>query len=480
MGTVATSYLSKTLSASNRKTWTFSTWLKSPSYIADSQVIWANSYSASSSNYAYIALRETHQLEIQGVIGGGSPKVNILTSRKLFDTTSWYHLVIRMDTTQGTASDRVRIYINGVQETSFDTNVIPNQNQDLGWQMNVEHRLGNFAGLNRNFYGLLGHTHFADGQSLAPTVFGATDSTTNEWKPDLSPSVTYGTNGFFLKYENASNFGVDSSGQSNNMATSGTFTQDTDTPSNNFMILDRNQGYGAGVDGSAELDHSGTAFLGTSTSARGANGTMMISDGKWYAEFKPQSDRTTADATTISIYKNGTHASRRWRNEGANAIVGKETGSNGCEGITYQPMTGTPNLIDDGGGGTVNYGVQASANDIIMLAVDLTSATSKIWFGKNGTWFNAPSTSNAGNPATGANAGLSFAKGDDFWGINITAITNQANNANKYMFCNFGEGRFGTTAVASGNADSAGEGVFEFAPPTDFLAICTKNIKNTG
>ena len=102
---------------------------------------------------------------------------------------------------------------------------------------------------------------------------------------------------------------------------------------------------------------------------------------------------------------------------GAAAIVGKETGSNGCEGITYQPMTSTPNIIDDGGGGTVNYGVQASANDIIMMAVDLSAATSKIWWGKNGTWFNAPCNFKCWRTsATGANPGLSFAKGDEFWG----------------------------------------------------------------
>ena len=79
-------------------------------------------------------------------------------------------------------------------------------------------------------------------------------------------------------------------------------------------------------------------------------------------------------------------------------------------------MLGTPKLLDAGGGGTTNYGVQASANDIIMMAVDLSAATSKIWFGKNGTWFNAPGTSNVGVPHTGANPGLSFAKGDELLG----------------------------------------------------------------
>jgi hypothetical protein len=143
-------------------------------------------------------------------------------------------------------------------------------------------------------------------------------------------------------------------------------------------------------------------------------------------------------------------------------------------------MTSTPNLIDDGGGGTVNYGTTASANDIIMVAVDLSSATSKIWFGKNGTWFNAPSTSNVGNPSGGANEGLSFAKGDDFWGVNVTGVVNQADDTNKYMYCNFGEGRFGNTAVSSGNADGNSVGVFEYAVPSGFYAICTKNIKDYG
>ena len=472
MGTVATSYLSKTLSASNRKTWTFSTWLKNTSDIADQQTIFANSYSADSANFGFVAIDSTHRLHAQMYISNAQ-KLNQVTTRKLNDATSWYHIVFRCDSTQSTASNRFRIYINGVEETAMDTDVMCDQDQDLSLNMNVEHRIGNQAGLNRNFYGLLAHTHFADGQSYAPSTFGETDSTTGEWKPILSPSVTYGTNGFFLKYENASNFGADSSGESNNMTTSGTFTQDTDTPSNNFCTLDKQQAYAIG-----DLDHSGTAYEGGSGNASGANSTQMVKNGKWYVEFKPASPNTQADGNTISIQKNGTHANRRWRNAGASAIPGKETGSNGCEGITYQPMTSTPNIIDDGGGGTVNYGVQASANDIIMMAVDLSAATSKIWFGKNGTWFNAPSTSSAGDPANGNYPGLSFAKGDEFWGVNVTAVNHSSTNY--YMYCNFGRGYFGTTAVSSGNQDDAGVGTFEHDVPAGFYAICTKNIKDYG
>ncbi len=471
MGLVATSYLSKTLDASNRKTWTFSTWCKIPCYIADDQVIFANSYSASSANFFFLGIGSDYKIRVQGYTDAAQ-KLNMTSSALLIDPSSWYHLVFRCDTTQATASNRFRIYINNKLVEDFDANVIPDQNQDLGINTNVDHRIGNFSGLNRNFYGLLAHTHFADGQSYDSTTFGEYDSTTGEWKAKLSPSVTYGTNGFFLKYENASNFGLDSSGQSNNMATSGTFRQDTDTPSNNFQILDRNKAYDI-----TTIDHSGTAWLGTSSALRGCYGTMYFIAGKWYAEFKPASARTTADATTIGIVKNGTHANLRWVNEGASGMPGKETASNGVEGITYQPMTGTPNLVDDGGGGTVNYGVQASANDIIMMALDVSGTTGKLWFGKNGTWFNAPGTSSVGNPATGANAGISFAKGDEFWGITVSS---SESSGNQYIYCNFGRGCFGTTAVSSGNADGNSQGIFEYAPPSGFYAMCTKNLKDYG
>jgi len=113
-----------------------------------------------------------------------------------------------------------------------------------------------------------------------------------------------------------------------------------------------------------------------------------------------------------------------------------------------------------------------------MCAFDLDNG--KIWFGKNGTWFNAPSTSSAGDPANGNYPGLSFTKGDDFWGINITATNNAADSVNKHMLCNFGEGRFGATEVSSGNQDDAGQGTFEYDVPAGFYAICTKNIKTYG
>lgn len=470
---MANSYLSRAVSSSgNQRTYTVSAWCKIATGTG-AKVIFSSDVEDDVANYGSLSIEASGLLKFINVTGG-SLVTNYQSNRKLLDTTSWYHIVLRVDTTQSTAGDRIRLYINGVQETSWAYSTTPNQNTDTG-----VFKSGNATLIGArhptsypDFWdGNLAHVHIVEGQSYAPTVFGETDSLTNEWKPILSPSVTYSAdNSAFLKFENPSALGTDSSGQSNDFTVNGDLKQSTDTPNNNFCTLDSNQSYDK-----SQIKYAGTAYWGTSSNARGANGTMMMSDGKWYAEFKPESSNTQADGSTISIYKNGTDASRRWINEGVTAIVGKETGSNGAEGITYQPMTTTPNLIDDGGGGTVNYGVQASANDIIMMAVDLDNG--KIWFGKNGTWFNAPSTSNVGNPATGANAGLSFDTGDEFWGINVTAV---GDGANKHMFCNFGNGYFGTTAVSSGNADDNGVGVFEYDVPAGFYAICTKNIKSYG
>jgi hypothetical protein len=470
----ANSYLTKIFSSNgNRKTMTISFWMKRSQVNFEENLFGSGQGSVNS----FCRFEAGSTLKIFDYNGQADQWI-LETSRQFLDTSSWYHIHYILDSTQSTAADRVQLYVNGVRETAFNTPTYPNQNTDFNWNSAAQSwAIGAkiYGGITQSFFnGYMAYFNFVDGASLAPTVFGQTDSTTGEWKPVLSPSVTYGSNGFFLKFEDPNALGTDSSGNNNTFTVNGNLKQSTDTPNNNFLILDANQSYWYG-----HVAYGGTAHeASVVTAAEGSASTLMVKNGKWYAEFKAGSTNSHDSATTISIAKNGTDAQRRWIGLGAGAIVGKSTSSNGTEGITYQPMMATPNLLDDGGGNTVNYGVQATVNDIIMMAVDLDNG--KIWFGKNGTWFNAPSTSNVGNPATGANAGLSFDTGDEFWGINVTSIIDSAADLNAYIFCNFGQGRFGTTAVSSGNADANGFGVFEYDVPTGFYAMCTKNIKNYG
>src|SRR6056300_808312 len=160
-----------------------------------------------------------------------------LTTNRLFrDTNAWYHIVLRVDTTQSTSSDRYRLYINGVQETSFSTETQPSQNANLGTNFST-FSIGDDSYGSSDYDGSMAHIHYTDGQSYAPTTFGETDATTGIWKPKTAPSVTYGTNGFFLKFENSGAFGTDSSGNANNFTVNGTMTQTIDTPSNVFATI---------------------------------------------------------------------------------------------------------------------------------------------------------------------------------------------------------------------------------------------------
>jgi hypothetical protein len=453
---------------------TFSFWVKRNSLGADGDQLIGDDQTAYPSHF--IVFNSSDQLDIRSQTGVSGATLRFTTNRVFRDMTSFYHIMVVIDTTQATASNRLKVYVNGVQQTSFATSTQSNgfgQNTDTHFNEGAKNELiGKYSSAYANFN--LAHYYFIDGTALTPATFGETDSTTGEWKPKLSVSPTYGNQGYLLKFESAGALGTDSSGNSKTWTVNGTLKQSASTTSNLFCTLDPNQSFDK-----SQVRYSGTAYIGTTDAPRGAMSTLCMKKGKWYVEFKPESSNTGADRNTIGVFRANSFASIRWKYEDSNAIVGKETGGFlGNQGMSYQPMTGTPNIVSDADSGTVNYGVQASANDIIMMALDLDNG--KLWFGKNGTWFNAPSTSNAGVPNTGANAGISFSTrsaNGDYWGICVTA---SSDGANKHMYINFGEGRFGATAVSSGNADDNSVGVFEYDVPAGFFAICTKNIKTYG
>tara|TARA_B100001094_G_scaffold19856_1_gene16901 strand:- start:1674 stop:3122 length:1449 start_codon:yes stop_codon:yes gene_type:complete len=481
--TSPTSYLHRAASSGTQKTFTISVWCKLGNQETPvttglaNRVLVGSDITANAENHFTFSVDNEYLLKAMS-LQSNDWGFHLKPSRLIKDCSSWYHFVCRVDTTQATNTDRVRLYVNGVLQTNF-VGVLeyPDQNEDTSmfeYQTMIGARKSSSP--DSHWLGYMAHLHICQGYSYAASKFGETDSTTGEWIPILAPSsVSYGDNGAWLKFEDSSNLGLDSSGEGHNFTVVGSLKKSISTPSNDFCVFDPNQHHKM-----SNIRHAGTTVHGRNAGGEGGHTTHYMNTGKWYYEAKLGTARTDADSTTMGLVKNGTHAQGRFINgNSASAIVGKETGSNGCEGLSYQPLTGTPNIIDDGGGGTVNYGTQASQNDIIMCAFDLSGATAKIWFGKNGTWFNAPSTSSAGNPAAGTYAGLSFAKGDDFWGVSVTGADNGGTDIDA-LLCNFGEGRFGTTAVSSGNADDNGVGTFEYDVPAGFYAICTKNIKTYG
>mgnify|MGYP003130078933 FL=1 len=188
---MANTRLTKTFSgASNRKTMTFSFWVKrtkisSGMYIANA--------GAGGNPEAGIEFNSDDTFTFwEGGVYNQKP------TRKFRDVNAWYHIVVAVDTTQATEANRVKIYVNGVQETVMTTNTFPSQNADLSWNTTLLHTIGAYYGGSMYFDGILSHFHFIDGTQYQASDFGETDTTTGEWKINTSPTVTYGTNGFFI------------------------------------------------------------------------------------------------------------------------------------------------------------------------------------------------------------------------------------------------------------------------------------------
>jgi hypothetical protein len=240
--------LSRTQTSGNRKTWTFSAWLKRTGSISGTNtqnILYAGVYS--------IIRFENERLEYLDYDGSSTALKN--TSALLRDTNAWYHIVVSVDFTQATADNRVKFYINGEQQTSFSTNNVKAQNYDT--------------------------KYFIDGTAYDASTFGETDATTGIWKPKTEPVVTYGTNGFFLKFENSASFGTDSSGNANNFTVNGTMTQTIDTPSNVFATLNPlinvpNQTYANGNTKCTDNDNAHKSNYAT----------LGFSSGKYYWEAK--------------------------------------------------------------------------------------------------------------------------------------------------------------------------------------------------
>jgi|TARA_B100000900_G_scaffold411722_1_gene432000 hypothetical protein len=430
---MASARLTKTISSSTGKIFTMSVWLKK----ADNASINTLFHLTSDSNtnkYIEIASKSGYAIDFQlknGTSGDNGTFLRRRLTRLFRDHHAWYHIVIRFDSTNSTAGDRARIYINGEQATDVDQDSTPdvplNFVSDLN-NANSNLSLAGFVGGSHYLNGQLAHFHFTDGYSYAPTEFGETDATTGIWKPKTSPSVTYGTNGFFLKFDNSANMGLDSSGQGNNFTTNGTIIQNKDTPNNVFATWNP-------LEPTSNLTFSNTNNTLTSgAGSKGVPSTLAVSSGKFYFENKLGSSAGNV-VTGIAQDNSFTYV--------------------GSSSTSYGHWNG--NIYNNGS--TTSYGGTASNNDIVGIGLDLDN--NKMYVSINGTW------QNSANPSSGTgghtiNAGTyHFAASGD---------TSQSWNAN------FGNGYFGTTAVSSAQNPDDGNGIFEYDPPTGYRALCTKSI----
>ena len=449
-------YLSKTFGTpTDQDKWTFSCWVKRGA-LGSNQDIFAVP-TGTSGGYFHTGLQWNSSNQLEANVNYTGSVVGKKLPNALFrDTISWYHLVTVWDSDNASAGNRIKLYVNGVDQTSFATDTQPTSG--LASQINqaLAHRIGD--GANGDLDGYLAEVVFVDGQALAPTSFGEYDEDSPTiWKPIDVSGLTFGNNGFYLDFEDSSALGNDVSGNNNDFAVTNlaAVDQSKDTPTNNFCTMNPldNQIQGH------TFSQGNNTIATTDASETYNTGTMGVTAGRWYFEAK-------LDDTTYSIRPTIGVVGAVSTNTGH--YLGQQTASYGTSYNSDGNMRQT--------GSDVSYGNTYTAGDIVGVFLDITS--NKIYFSKNGTIQNSGTgisiTAVASTPI-----GAYFPAGGDRHGDDTI------------WHFNFGGGAFGATAISSAVADSNDVGAFEYSPnqggasnfdsaAKNFLAICTKNLGSDG
>ena len=421
---MATTYLTRTFSTpTSDKIFTLSTWLKKSDLGNTIMILSAGSDGSNECNLRFV----TDQLQFAQDVGG-SAEFNISTTAVFRDVSAWYHVVLSVDTSQATSSDRVKMYVNGVQQAVGGT--YPSQNIDTLINASASHSIGkrNYDSA-QYFDGYMSEVIFVDGTALDPTSFGQFNAN-GIWTPIPIGISSYGTNGFRLKFENSASLGLDSSPNGNNFTVNNltSVDQSTDTSTNNFCTANP-----LSKSSSITTANGNLSITMPSSTFQSAMATIAVDQGKWYWEQKVSSLGIINCGVTKSKQDGTTHSS-----VDAGRVMYSSNGNIYDEGFANSPIA---------------TGTTFTTNDIIGIALNLDAGT--IGFYKNGsliyTYSNAGLTTNEMTPAWGLYSAT--------WDLN------------------FGSPPF---TISSGNSDADGYGNFEYAVPSGYYALCTKNLAEYG
>jgi hypothetical protein len=438
-------YLSRTQSTGNRKTWTYSVWIKR-SQLGTNQNWGITQEDAANNNAMPCSFNTFDKIDWYDY---NAPSVSgqLSTNRVFRDTSAWYHIVLAVDTTNATADDRMKMYVNGVQETSFATRVNPSLNYDFN--INVNTKLcaigAYYTSSPATFYdGYMSEINFIDGQQLAPSDFGEFDEDSGIWKP-IAYTGTYGTNGFYLEFKDSSALGDDTSGNTNDFTVNNltSIDQTTDTPTNNFATMNP-----LSIIGGDPTLSEGNLKTTTATSGwRSSVSTLGLNTGKWYWEMKIGSI-TGSNYNMVGIISDNLISSL------STTYIGSGTYSYtmNFDGAKYINNTNTA------------YGSAMTTGDIVMCAMDLIN--NYFYVGINEIW------QNSGVPTSGASGtGALSAIQTGYYYFPAVSVHNSTNEIN------FGNAPY---TITTGNADANGFGNFEYEPPSGYYALNTKNLAEYG
>ena len=391
-------------------------------------------------NWAQAYLHADNSMVLQSYKNGGY-HYDFKTTQKFRDTTGWYHFVFNVDSSQSTAGDRVRMYVNGERITAFDTSNNNLTNGDSliinGSDSGQAHTIGSWNN-GSYFDGCMSHVHYSSGYSYAPTVFGETDATTGEWKINTNPTFTLGGNGYTVLKDG--NTITDQSSNSNDFTVGGgTLTKTEDCPSNVFPTLNPLLTHAAhGYSLTYGLGNNKITFNEPSTWTY-TTSTIAGINGKFYAEFKIDA---VGSESSIGVIASDT-VNNNQTSGGLDDYLGKETDSIGYlnDGRTFKnnsaQQTGLTSL---------------SAGSVVGVAMDLDNNTVQFYV-------NGASTGNA----------ISLTA-DKFYHFGCSGY-----NSTKFE-TNFGNGYFADQTVSSAGTNASGNGIFEYDVPTGFTALSTKGL----
>jgi len=435
-------FTKSTSTPTSRRTFTFSTWVKKcDDDISDNQALF--SVVTDSNNFLDIRFHHSEVLEI--IDYASSTQMRLRTSRVFRDLNAWVHIVVRVDTTDSTADDRIKFYINGTEQTSVAERTNPSTNHDTGAN-NSNTRVG-YQNSQYYFDGYLAETVFIDGQALDATSFGEFDSDSpNIWKPIDVSGLTFGNNGFYLDYESSSNLGNDANGgtdfTANNLAAT---DQSTDTCTLNYATLNPLAGTTAITFSEGNLK----AVFAAQSSRDICQSGFGVSNGKWYWEVKGNNSYGRAGGITAKGHDTESN------NVGGSSFSYGYYGDNG-EIYNNNSNSGLP-----------TYATYASNTIGVYLDLD----NNKLYFSKDGTL----------QSATGISITDPASLGDNFY---FPAVSNGESGQGPTFEFNFGSPAY---SISSGNTDDNGYGNFEYSPnitgdgsAKSFYALNTKNLAEFG
>ena len=414
-------------SSARKKKFSMSVWVKRTE-IDRQQIVWSTAANG------YLSFQADNNIKWQQTYSGVQKTLN--TNRVFRDTAAWYHIVLQVDTAQSTEANRTKLYINGVQETSFFSTTYPAQNAEAQNIYEQHLILGEWGGGSTGFSGYIAEYYFLSEVALVPSDVGEFDDDTGNWIPKRY-SGTISSPSHFLEFKDSSDLGTATAGLDSDYQNNLTaLDQATDTPTNNFCVMNFVDRY---INYPTNITEGGSKVTDASSGYGGAAGTFGVTTGKWYYEAR------SSVSTSFLGWRAAEHETRVNNN------------AHEATGVVAVYLLGEYLYIFDASGQRNDTSSVVAAHDsdhVYGIALDLDNDTIKV--AKNNTY-----------NSQGA--------------INIDGLADQKPLLPLIVTPGVVDVNFGGVcshrSISSVATDANGYGKFEYAPPSGYLAFMRSELK---